>query len=313
MFFYSFQNTTNTEKNKNYLFFSVFYIPIIFLFSCNSLPSGFSEKNGVVYKLHQIGEGEDTPKANDYITINIAYTTIDDSLFFKGIRKVKVSSPSIENEIDKCFTFISLGDSTSFRLNTSLFFEKTLNSSIPSFLKNTPYFKISLKLLEIQSSEEFERQKQIFLDWIDDFGEYEKTFLKNYLEKNNIPNEPIKEGLYKLTIKEGFGAPPKKGDTLTINYEGRFLNGVYFDSTIKRDQAFEFVYGRELQVIKGIEHALSTMQEGEKSLFILPSELAFGAQGSSSGLIPPYTSVVFELTLVRVAKGDSTKKDLNIL
>ena len=46
------------------------------------------------------------------------------------------------------------------------------------------------------------------------------------------------------------------------------------------------------------------MTEGEKSLFILPSEIAFGKEGSSTGIIPPYTSLIFEVEVLKVIKGN---------
>lgn len=48
------------------------------------------------------------------------------------------------------------------------------------------------------------------------------------------------------------------------------------------------------------------MREGETAIVILPSKLAFGHKGSSSGIIPPYTSVIYELSLNKIAKGDTT-------
>ena len=105
-------------------------------------------------------------------------------------------------------------------------------------------------------------------------------------------------------LQEGVGKLIEPGDTITINYEGKFLNGKFFDSTIKRNQPFQFVYGTEWQVIKGLEEALSLMYEGEKSLFIFPSELAFGSEGSSTGIIPPYTSLIFEVEILEVISSN---------
>jgi FKBP-type peptidyl-prolyl cis-trans isomerase len=42
------------------------------------------------------------------------------------------------------------------------------------------------------------------------------------------------------------------------------------------------------------------MALGEKSLFIIPSDLAFGNSGSSTGIIPPFTSLIFEVEILAV-------------
>jgi FKBP-type peptidyl-prolyl cis-trans isomerase len=105
-----------------------------------------------------------------------------------------------------------------------------------------------------------------------------------------------------MMIKEGEGETVKRGDTLVLNYEGRFLNGKYFDSTYKRNRAFEYIYGTEWQVIKGMEIAVSGMKEGERAIFIMPSDLAFGTRGNSNGAIPPFSTLIYEIELEQIRK-----------
>lgn len=280
-----------------------------FLNSCKQTSEyeGYSiSESGLEYRLIEIGESNAvTPKVNDFVTILISYSTIKDSLFFLNKRKIQVSQPQFPTSIDACLLFMKIGDSTSFIMNAKLFFEKTLKMQCPSFIDSCKKFKVNMKLLEIQSNEDYIKQKNEFLAWIEDFGKYEKVYLQNYLINNKIDTIPQKDGLYKLLIKKGNGFTPQKGDTLMINYEGRFLNGQFFDSTIKRKRTFEYIFGTEWQVIEGMEKALALMQEGEKSLFIMPSSLAFGQSGSSSGIIPPYTSVIFEVEILKLSRFDT--------
>ena len=56
-----------------------------------------------------------------------------------------------------------------------------------------------------------------------------------------------------------------------------------------------------------LEEAIGEMKENEKALFIMPSDIAFGNSGSSTGIIPPFTSVVFTVELLQVRKCDSLK------
>jgi FKBP-type peptidyl-prolyl cis-trans isomerase len=85
-----------------------------------------------------------------------------------------------------------------------------------------------------------------------------------------------------------------------IHYEGYFLNGKFFDSTHRRNEPLQFVYGHQWQVIGGMEKAIGKMHQGDKALVIIPSELAFGADGSVGGIVPPFTPVVFEIELINV-------------
>jgi FKBP-type peptidyl-prolyl cis-trans isomerase len=160
--------------------------------------------------------------------------------------------------------------------------------------------KITIDMIEIQTETEYKKEKEAFLNWIEDFGDYEKVILRQFIEEEKLPVELMASGIYFINLVPGTGKKIEPGDTITINYEGRFLNGKFFDSTVKRSQPFQFVYGTEWQVVKGLEEAIGMMKEGEKSLVILPSDLAFGSEGSSTGMIPPFTSLIFEVEILEV-------------
>ncbi|MFO7658239.1 MAG: FKBP-type peptidyl-prolyl cis-trans isomerase [Bacteroidales bacterium] len=269
--------------------------------NCNSKYEGYSRaKGGICYQLHKIGEDTKKAGAGDYVTTDISYKTMSDSLFFSGRRKLQVSKPDYKGSIDQCFMMLAEKESATFILSASDFFHKTLQASLPSFLAEEDMMKVTLDIIEIQTEQEYLNEKEAFLYWIEDFGDYEKVILSQFLDKQKLSVEPEINGMYRIVLQEGTGKNVAEGDTITINYEGKFLNGKFFDSTVKRNQPFQFVFGTEWQVIKGLEKALSLMKEGEKSLFILPSELAFGTEGSSTGIIPPFTSLIFEVEVLRI-------------
>jgi FKBP-type peptidyl-prolyl cis-trans isomerase len=282
-----------------------FVVPfvLILLFSCssNSPYPGFKKgKRGIYYQLHKIGEDSKKTRYGDYITADIAYSTMKDSVFFQGRRKLQLLKHDAKGSIEQCFKMLSTGDSATFIISADEFFNKTLETSLPEFILPMSKMKVSLDIIEIQTQTEYQNEKEAFLNWIGDFGEYEKVILKQFLEEKKLEVRPYGSGLYYLKIREGKGEKIEVGDTITINYEGKFLNGKFFDSTIKRKQPFQFVYGTEWQVVEGLEQAIGMMKEGEKSLIILPSELAFGTEGSSTGIIPPFTSLIFEVEILAV-------------
>ena len=180
------------------------------------------------------------------------------------------------------------------------FFEKTLESVVPDFLKDDGKMKISIHLLNVQTPEEYEREKEGFLSWVEGLGEYEKVILKQYIRDTKIDIPPIDGGIYHIEQQAGSGPLVQMGDTITIHYEGYFLNGDYFDSTRRRNEPLQFVYGQQFQVINGLEIAIGRMRNGEKALVIIPSEQAFGADGSVLSIVPPFTPVVFEIELINV-------------
>jgi FKBP-type peptidyl-prolyl cis-trans isomerase FkpA len=258
-------------------------------------------RHGIYYQLQTIGEDSVKAKPGDYITVKLAYLTMNDSVFFEGTRKFQVHEPAYEGAIDECFYMLSEEERATFILSAGRFFSITLQSALPRYITAGNSIKIDVEMLEIQSEEDFIREKEAFLSWIEDFGDYEKVILKQFIEEEKLNVEPLPSGIYYLNIRPGNGKKVEQGDTVTVNYEGRFLNGKFFDSTIKRQQPFQFVYGTEWQVIKGMEEAIGMMQEGEKSIFIMPSELGFGNRGSSNQVIPPFTSLIFEVEILKVS------------
>lgn len=291
--------------NKNYFMKRSFYAIIIALVfnSCNyfsKYPDYSCTWSGIYYKLLAIGEDNVKAKPGDYITFDITYKTLDDSLFFSGRRKLQVTISEFKGSIDECFTMLAKGEKAEFILNAKDFFIKILQNNIPSFIKPDDDIKITINMIEIQSAKEYNNEKRAFLKWIDDFGDYEKEILLQYMQEQKLAIRPTESGLYYIKIKDGNGRKVNKGDTLLVDYEGKFLNGKFFDSTIKRHESFQFVYGTEWQVVKGLEEAFGMMEEKEKAIVILPSELAFGNTGSSTGIVPPYTSLIFEIEIKQI-------------
>lgn len=282
--------------------FVIIFICLLTLNSChwmNPYPDYSKTSSGIYYKLISIGDSVAPPLAGDFITANLCYSTIRDSVFFTGSRTFQLTQPDFKGSVDECFLMLSNGDSASFIIDAKKFFTRTLQTKIPSFIEPGDPIKISIKIEEVRTAAQYQKDKEEFLKWIEDFGEYEKTLLRNFIEQQKIDVEPTESGMYFIPLQQGTGKAVEIGDVVTVNYEGRFLNGRFFDSTIKTKQPFEFVYGSEMQVIPGIENAIGRMREGEKALIILPSELAWGEKGSSTGIVPPFTSVVYEIELLK--------------
>jgi FKBP-type peptidyl-prolyl cis-trans isomerase len=284
--------------------FSLLYI----LFSCqpNNEIKGYKLlPNGTYFRLLQFGESGSKPKPGDYITAHISYRTGDDSVFFDAIRSIKLTKSTYTGSINECFFKLSTMDSASFIINADSFFINTIHSPLPNFIPPNSLMKVNIKMLSIRNEEKYKKDKEEFLSWIEDFGEYEQTVLRHFIENEKIDVTPTASGIYRIDIDSvnNVNKHVQRGDTIIVHYEGRFLNGKIFDSTKKRNEPFQFVYGTEWQVVKGLEEALGGMCEGDHALFIMPSELAFGKTGSSTGIIPPYTSVVFEVEVLEVKKA----------
>ena len=100
-------------------------------------------------------------------------------------------------------------------------------------------------------------------------------------------------------IVVGKGASPIKGKTVVVHYTGWLTNGKKFDSSVDRGKPFEFRIGVG-QVIQGWDQGVMSMKVGGKRRLTIPPQLAYGSRDVGNGLIPPNSTLIFEVELLGV-------------
>ena len=91
---------------------------------------------------------------------------------------------------------------------------------------------------------------------------------------------------------------PAATDFVKVKYRGTLIDGTEFDAS--KDGPVEFPVGG---VIRGFSSALKAMKVGDKWKIFIPSDLAYGKNGSPRGGIGPNSTLIFEVELVDIRAG----------
>jgi peptidylprolyl isomerase len=109
---------------------------------------------------------------------------------------------------------------------------------------------------------------------------------------------PTKLSIEKLIV--GNGTKVKDGDTVTLNYSGIVYNGSStFDSSWDKKQPAQFQLMKGA-LIDGFYQSLLGSHVGDRIVAIIPPDLAYGPQGSSS--IPANSTLVFVIDVLGTDK-----------
>jgi FKBP-type peptidyl-prolyl cis-trans isomerase FkpA len=105
-------------------------------------------------------------------------------------------------------------------------------------------------------------------------------------------------GLKYEDLAIGDGDTAEAGQQVSVHYTGWLIDGSKFDSSVDRNQPFEFALGRGM-VISGWDEGVAGMKVGGKRKLTIPPQLGYGAQGAG-GVIPPNAVLVFEVELLGI-------------
>ena len=95
----------------------------------------------------------------------------------------------------------------------------------------------------------------------------------------------------------GTGVEAIAGKSVTVNYLGTLTNGTKFDSSYDRNEPFVFNLGAG-EVIAGWDQGVDGMKVGGKRKLVIPPSLGYGS--ADLGVIPPNSTLVFEVELLKV-------------
>jgi FKBP-type peptidyl-prolyl cis-trans isomerase len=182
------------------------------------------------------------------------------------------------------------GDSCAFQfIGNTDFCSRLANNKIKFTEKDTVTMRVMLKQIHKKKNATPEK--------------LEEESIARYINKNAKDWQALPTGLFVRTILTGGNEQLKGGQKIKMVYTGQFLNGEIFDNYAAINPFFEYEIGTQSQLIKGLELAVASMHLGDECEFILPSNLAFGTSGSSTGIVPPHRALLYKIKILLPSEG----------
>lgn len=277
----------------------------------------YNEKGeGLYVKSITDNTGGRTVAVGDIISLNMSYSINNDSTLYDTElvgqpAQMKADSAKFDGDFMGSFIGMKEGDSVSIIVDANSFFTKTFEMpQSPDYIDSADVLYFSIGVAKVQTEEEIQAEAQALNEKAE---AEEQGILESFLSENNITTAPTASGMYYIPSKEGTGKQAEAGKKVKVHYEGKLLDGTYFDTSVEEvakaqglyDERrapytpFEFDLGIG-KVIRGWDEGIALMKEGGKATFIIPSNLAYGSREFPGGIIKPFSTLVFDVELIEV-------------
>jgi FKBP-type peptidyl-prolyl cis-trans isomerase FkpA len=271
---------------------------IISLCSLANLKAQFAPaiaKAGVLF--YDIIPSDDTlnkrkTKMDDLVDIDyhMSIASNDSVLAETFTKNQHVTVPASHPSFSGIFKQMKKGDRVNIVISADSFYKYTINAPLPNYIKPGDSLRFYIKVHDIMNEPEFAAKEYA--------KELEQTLEDSIVAAKFISGyQRVKKthtGLHYVISNPGTGKQAVAGSKVTVKYRGYLMSGKVFESN---QQGFTFILGSK-DVIAGWNEGIKLMREGAKFKFIIPPHLAYG--GSGADIIPPFTTIVFDIDLISV-------------
>ncbi|WP_428327408.1 FKBP-type peptidyl-prolyl cis-trans isomerase [Mucilaginibacter sp.] len=281
----------------------LFVLALTIAVSANAQNTLQSTPKGAQYQIFTSNTGEKI-KLNDIITFQYIQKTDKDSVLFSTYTaghsaQTQVRASQNVADLMEIFPLLTVKDSLFVKVPTDSLF-KGHEEARPPFFPKGSNLNFTLKIEKVQSLD----------DYMAEVKSAEANGAAKYIADHKLLVKTTPTGLKYVFTHPTLKRKPLKGDTLLVNYIGRTVDGKVFDTSIESAakeanleqpgrtyEPYPVVVGTAA-VIPGWDEGLLLMNEGSKAIFVIPSALAYGAQGNQG--IAPYSTLVFDIELVKI-------------
>lgn len=289
---------------------------------------------GLKYKIVKEGSGEPI-KNGQFIEVEMVQylqTDTKDSVLRRNPEMIPyielVDSSIMEKDFYEIMIQLRKGDSVNIKIVTDSAFKQNMDQ-MPPFMKRGQQLVTAIRVKDIHPTEAAAneaRSKYFALAQEGGLKKFEEQkvkdeqILQDYFTQNKL--KPVKTplGMYVDILEPGTGALIDTNVVVKVNYTGKNMKGVTFDSNV--DPAFGHVEpflvnmtqdpNLGMGVIPGWTEGLKLLNKGAKAKFYIPSALAYRDQQQGEH-IEPNSILIFDIEVLDIlnrAQGKAAQEEM---
>jgi FKBP-type peptidyl-prolyl cis-trans isomerase len=273
------------------------------MFKADNKWTGKALESGLYFSKIKTGNGRKV-KDGMFLTFDFEIRLLDGRIVYSSIESGRPVTYEYGKRFDtegfmQALGLMRLGDEAELINPSSLAFgEQGRQGMIEPYTALHYFIRLTAVKTKAENDKELESKRKNETAILEATRLQEASILAKYIADNEITVEPTASGLFFISTLEGEGEQAAAGKKVRVHYTGTLLDGTKFDSSVDRDQPFEFVLGRG-QVIKGWDEGIAMLKVGGKATLILPSSIAYGERDAGA-LIKPYSPLKFDVELLEI-------------
>lgn len=272
--------------------------------------------NGMMYKFDKSNPAAQSVHRGDVLVGELTLRFDGDTVYTNignPQRIIQVGDFSFPGDLTEGLLMMHKGDVACFGVSADDVAKYLKEEQMPTTYQKGQgmRFFYDIAITDILTPSDLAMEQELYISEMNQRKAEEPATIEKYLNKHNITATPNKDGVYVITNKQGKGKAIAKGKIVKANFVCRTLEGKLFDTSIESlaKDAGLAVGGRifspltytvgDLALIAGWDSGVEGLKKGSEVTLIIPSNMAYGAQGAGKA-IPPYTPIVIDISILDV-------------